>query len=378
MKKIFLIIVVLCLTLCGCKNNTSQQEAPTLPPVTEPTIPVETPQEIETEPVVEEIHVQQPMNAIALPIITEMDETRESSFTYQDIYLFCQDQEVADRVILDFLNRQDTHRNVAYSANQYEILFSPTRIDGYVLSLFGNSILHQGGNHPIVECQSANYNMFTGEVLTLGSILKSSDAHIRIIEELQLVAESVADAKQLYPDYSQVIEDRFNQNPSFDEEWFFSSTGLSFYFEPYEIAPYTAGVITLEIPYNQLVGLIDDSFFPAEEDLSKGNLNVYMPDDINLNNYTQIAEIRLGTTTEAIFLCSEGLLRDVRIEMIDNNSQTSRGTIFAAYTISAGDGIILMYDHTITPLQLQITYRSAEAEVTQGLYLTADGSFILS
>jgi hypothetical protein len=220
--------------------------------------------------------------------------------------------------------------------------------------------------------------MFTGEVLTLGSILKSNDAHARISEELQLVAESVADVKQLYPDYSQVIKDRFNQNPSFDEEWFFSSTGLSFYFEPYEIAPYTAGVVTLEIPYNQLIGLIDDSFFPAEEDLSRGSLNVYMLDDINLNDYTQIAEIRLGTTTDAIFLCSEGLLRDVRIEIIEENSQTSRGTIFAANTISTGDGIILMYDHTITPLQLQITYRSAQADMTQGLYLTADGSFTLS
>jgi hypothetical protein len=86
----------------------------------------------------------------------------------------------------------------------------------------------------------------------------------------------------------------------------------------------------------------------------------------------------LGTTTDAIFLCSEGLLRDVRIEIIEENSQTSRSTIFAANTISTGDGIILMYDHTITPLQLQITYRSAQADKMQGLYLTADGSFTLS
>lgn len=220
--------------------------------------------------------------------------------------------------------------------------------------------------------------MLTGEVLTLGSILKDSNSLQSIHKQILAVAESVAEDSQLYSDYSQVIADRFTRNPNFDEDWFFSASGLSFYFEPYEIAPYTSGVVILEIPYEQLAGLIDDSFFPAEEDLSEGRLMIEPITDVDLGAYSQIAEITLSGDSDGIVLYSEGLLRDIRIETVDDHSQTMSGTIFAAHTLSPGDGIILKYGDLDPSLTLTITYRSAQEAFEQRVSLSENGTFILS
>lgn len=377
MKKVLPLMLLICVLLCGCREIVPAIEVTEEPTVVETVAPTEETQTTETLPI-EAVYTQLPMNAIALPIVTEKNDNQDHIFTYQNIYLFCQDQEVADRIILDFLNHQDDHRNISTSSDQYEILLDPVRLDDFVLSLFGNSVSHQGAHHPVVECQSANYNMLTGEVLTLGSILKDSNSLQSIHKQILAVAESVAEDSQLYSDYSQVIADRFTRNPNFDEDWFFSASGLSFYFEPYEIAPYTSGVVILEIPYEQLAGLIDDSFFPAEEDLSEGRLMIEPITDVDLGAYSQIAEITLSGDSDGIVLYSEGLLRDIRIETVDDHSQTMSGTIFAAHTLSPGDGIILKYGDLDPSLTLTITYRSAQVTFEQRVSLSENGAFILS
>ena len=377
MKKVLPLMLLICVLLCGCREKVPAIEVTEEPTVVETVAPTEETQATETLPI-EAVYTQLPMNAIALPIVTEKNDNQDHIFTYQNIYLFCQDQEVADRIILDFLNHQDDHRNISTSSEQYEILLDPVRLDDFVLSLFGNSVSHQGAHHPVVECQSANYNMLTGEVLTLGSILKDSNSLQSIHKQILAVAESVAEDSQLYSDYSQVIADRFTRNPNFDEDWFFSASGLSFYFEPYEIAPYTSGVVILEIPYEQLAGLIDDSFFPAEEDLSEGRLMIEPITDVDLGAYSQIAEITLSGDSDGIVLYSEGLLRDIRIETVDDHSQTMSGTIFAAHTLSPGDGIILKYGDLDPSLTLTITYRSAQEAFEQRVSLSENGTFILS
>lgn len=377
MKKVLPLMLLICVLLCGCRENVPAIEVTEEPMVIETVAPTEETQAAETLPI-EEVYTQLPMNAIALPIVTEKNDNQDDTFTYQNIYLFCQDQEVADRIILDFLNCQDNHRKISTSSDQYEILLDPVRLDDFVLSLFGKSVSHQGAHHPVVACQSANYNMLTGEVLTLGSILKDSNSLQLIHEQILAVAESIAEDSQLYSDYSQVIADRFTRNPNFDEDWFFSSSGLSFYFEPYEIAPYTSGVVILEIPYEQLTGLIDDSFFPAEEDLSEGRLMIEPITDVDLGDYSQIAEITLSGDADGIVLYSEGLLRDIRIETVDDHSQTMSTTIFAAHTLSPGDGIILKYGNCDTSSTFTITYRSAQETFVQRISLSEDDSFVLS
>ena len=380
MKKILPIVLILCLFLSGCHHNNSD-----FPSAPQPSIPESTPVEHETtqpelDPTSENLYVQHPMYAVTLPVISELTHNEESTFTYQNIYLYCQDQEVADRIIIDFLNRQDAQRKIAETTNntQYDVLYQPMRIDSVVMSLYGESLLHQSRNHPVIDCLSANYNMLSGETLTLGSILKDSSSHEMLQDALLFIAETVADEKQLYDEYPQIIAERFTKNPSFDEAWFFSSTGLCFYFEPYEIAPYISGVVTLEIPYDRLTSIIDASYFPAEEDAFEGNIIAENVDNVVLSNYSQIAEVRLNGYANAVFLHCEGFVRDVKIEIANDKNPTSECTIFASASLSPGDGIMLMYDQTDDMPILRITCRSGQSIFVKNLFFAVDGSIVLT
>lgn len=379
MKNIFSLLLIISILLSGCEQIDSQIQSPSepegvvmIPNQDDPTLSGQTP--------TEEVYQQHSLSAVALPIMTELTHSEESTFIYQSIHLYCQDQEVADRVIIDFLNRQDAHRKAAESTinNHYEVLYKPMRLDSGIISLYGESVLHQGGNHPVIECQSANYSLLTGEVLTLGSILKDNSSSEKLQDALLYVAETFADDKHLYSDYPNIIKDRFSKNLSFDEDWYFSESGLNFFFEPYEIAPYISGVVILEIPYDRLVSIIDEAYFPAEEDLSEGNLYADNVNDVKLSNFTQIAEVSINGYSDAVLLHCNGLIRDVRVHIESNEGNTKQQTVFAASTISSGDGVMIMYDLTEDMPILHINYRSGQDLISNRLYFSEDGAFVLA
>ena len=379
MKKVLPYIFLLCLLLSGCNKQSQQLPAATQPhnPIVNESEPTATQ---ETTDANQDFYTQQPMYGISLPIVTEHNESGHGSFTFQNIHLICQKQDVADKIILDYLNRQDAHRK-SYNFRQdtqYNIIYQPMRLDSNIASLYGQSVLHEGKNHPIITCEAVNYSMLTGEVLTLGSILKNNLAYERLQDALLFAAETAMDEKQLFAEYPQIIAERFSENPSFDEDWFFTNSGISFFFEPYEIAPYVSGVVILEIPYDRLLNIIDDRYFPDEVDLSEGVLKVLPINNVNLEEYTQIAEVYVNGYSEGVFVFCDGLVRDIRIEILSDAEHENAGTIFAANTLSPADGMILMYNHQEESPILRITYLSGSNVITKDLYFSDDGAVVLA
>ena len=147
--------------------------------------------------------------AVSVPTMTvqtkDDDGTVVFEYTYQHMSLVHDKPDVADKIILDFLNRVDEttapaealaqSAKFAYKANsnnwipyRYHLAYSPTRIDSKVLSLFGNNVAFSGGGHPERTCVSASYDMLTGDVLTLASIMtkdaKAEDFCNLVLEQL--------------------------------------------------------------------------------------------------------------------------------------------------------------------------------------------------
>ena len=209
MKKTLILLLTISLLLCGC------QKGGTAPEITEPSAAATEPTVAVTEPTQEEpteepapVYIQQPMVAVSMPISTEYitdGDTTVYYYTYQDIYLNVQDQKIADAIIIDYLNRRDQSHAISeslamdaenafngsenWNPHFFESVYSPTRADQSVLSLYGRNVYYSGGNHPQLECMAANYNMVTGEVLTIGSILRNADA---IAPLCKLVTEQMA------------------------------------------------------------------------------------------------------------------------------------------------------------------------------------------
>ena len=386
MKKLFVIIVVL-LLLTGCMP---QPQISTQQPTTEPTqnndpVVAETaPTQAQTEPPTEpepEI-LQQPMIAVSLPVSVQTLNNSSEQPVYhssrQSMQLTIRDPEVADVIILDFLNRVDSYteaedaiRQAAENADTsdaywseyfYNVIYEPMRLDHNVLSLYGSIVSYSGETHPQQICTAANYSTITGDVLTLGSILYHIDAKDDlaqlVIESLDLIAEE----KYLLDGYDDVIRKRFNRDESFDEDWYFSTTGLCFYFAPYEIAPYSSGVIIAEIPYGKLTGIIADEFFPAEEDYCEGTMEAITMDAANTDSFTQISEVTVDNDGQMYFLYTAKSVRNVQLHKTISGAgelaYSQDCTIFRTYTLTPGDAIMIKISPQTDASALYLTYES--------------------
>ena len=407
MKRISCVLIVILLLLTGC-------DMPFInPATTEPIIfevnedPFENPTEVpeETAGLNAEsdsvIYEQQPLYAISMPIVTNIDYSEDGAtvfqYTYQDMSLTFSEQDVADCIIIDYLNRMDELSALieeftanaqslyspsnAWMEHYYNIYYSPTRIDQEVLSLYGISSSYTG-SRPVQSCSAINYSTLTGDVLTLGSILRHIDSKVFLVDLVIEKATAIQNDVHLFNDYADCIKERFEKEESFDEDWYFTDTGLCFYFSPYEIAPYSSGIVTLEIPYNELTGIIADDFFPPEEEIMLGTLCTMQRAESEANNFTQQAKLSIDESGEQVLLYAQGALLDVQIKRghwDDYNRFIPDYTVFACNSLTPGDCILLMVNIPDTMPTLQITYRNGDEVQKQYLIQSSvDSSIILT
>lgn len=377
MKKTICLLTVFCLlfVLVGCKRPT----APTTQPTTSGT------EDSSGAP------EQEQMYAVAVPTVSESvtadDGTLLFTYTHQNMMLTLPDPDVARKVIIDFLSRIDTTRSTADATltaarNAYtgtanwtpylcSITYSPTRIDQGVLSLSGSNIIYSGTSHPDRISVSANYDLITGDVLTLGSIMSSK---AQAADFCQLVLNVLAQSQKdlyLYDGYEATVRQRFTRDVSQDQDWYFTQTGLCFYFAPYEIAPYSSGVIVAEIPYEKLSGLLHDSYFPPERVTAGGTIQITPMEKTDLNAYSQIAEMVLDSNGPMVFLHTEGLIWDVEITTGTWNSMINEFTVnyspLLCHSLSPGDAIMVQTLFTGTDHALRLTYSTGSATVVHYL-----------
>lgn len=362
MRRIICIFAVFALLFTsGCTNlfpapATEPQASveptdPTPTDIQEPTTPPSTTPHI---PFVEELI------CVSIPATSKIEYADNGTelfrYTYQNLSLTLPESEIADKIIIDFLNRLDVTSKNAQDVFQLaksnyrgsnnwtpyflQSIYSPTRIDRSVLSLFGKTVRFTGSSHPEQACMAANYDLLTGNVLTLGSILAHADD---ILDLQDLVIQQLAEMKDthyLYSDYAEVVRQRFSRDESQDEDWFFTDAGLGFFFSPYEVAPYSSGPITVEIPYSDLNNILDDNFFPSEREETIGSLSCIPFEDADLTAFSRFAESIVTKSSMMSLITTNSSVQDIRIRMVDPISQEEY-VFFASYALSAMEGIML-------------------------------------
>ncbi len=388
MKKILPFIICLSLLLAGCtKPNADPMQ--TTPAVTT---------ESTTEPTVI-LPQQETMYAVSVPTISESfraeDGTVIFSYTHQNMMLTLPDPDVAHKVIVDFLSRIDASASnvdmllAAAKTNYkgdpdwtpylYNITYSPMRMDQGVLSLLGNCVTYSGTSHPERLSMSASYDLVTGDVLTLGSIMSAQATTERFCELVLEELDKVKEEKFLYDGYENTVKQRFSKDESQDQDWYFSTKGLCFYFVPYEIAPYSSGVIVVEISYEKLSGLLYDGYFPAEREATEGRIQATVLDETDTTQFSQIAELILNSEGEMVFLHTDGIAWDVKIEYgAWNTTSTVFTPVYTALyscTLSPGDAIMIQSDELSA---LRLSYCDGTETVTQHFIHSAEGIELIS
>ena len=381
-KLSFLIAIALVLSGCGAaetdvESTISTTEHATIAPITEAT-------ELQTESQ-SNITAAAPMITVSVPVISSDTSASDGTVIFravtQNMQLVMQDPDVADRIIVDFLNRIDqvaaTHEETVQQAKSAylpsdswvpylsSITYAPQRIDQSVLSLYGNNVHYTGSAHAIVAPCAANYNVITGDVLTLGSIITDENALAQLCD---LTIQSLTDVKEekyLYDGFEDMVRNRFGTDESYDENWYFSTNGLCFYFDPYSIAPYSSGIVVAEIPYEALPGIIDDAFFPPEQEDHSGKIMIANATEVDMSQFARISEVVLKPEAPMYVVYTDTSVQNVRITMTDAELGNSY-TVFAAQFLSTGDAVVVQTNANLFH-RLDIIYQSDGQTVTMPL-----------
>lgn len=384
MKKIYVIIICICIVLILLPFLNFQQSAPVTPDPSEPPAT-----QVDPDDVI----------AVAVPVATEnkyaSNGTLIFQYTYQHMYLTMPDQAIADKIIVDFLNRVDKSRSTAeslalqaenaysgagdWSNYMYQTTYSPTRIDKGILSLLGTNISVYGGPHPELTHLAANYDMLTGEVLTIGSILYHIDKSPALFDLLIEALSSIEKEKYLYPGYAENVKANFIGNESNYERFYFTTEGICFFFSPYEIAPYISGLISVEIPYAKLTGILADAYFPEELEMATGDISAEYFSQEALDQFSQFSEVVLDKDGTKILLHANNKIHNVRVETgywtLDGNTFVADQTVFAAAALCQYDAIMLQSIIPDAMPTLRITFNSLGKVVSY--YITQDNGKLL-
>lgn len=372
MKRILALLLCLGILLCGCakkEDNTG-------------TIPAVVP-DVTQAP---EAEIMTALAAVSVPATTENfcleDGTEIFSYSYQHMSLIFPDGNVANKITLDFLNRVDATRPEsetilkAAQANCettdpwfpyfYRVLYSPVRMDHGVMSLFGTQSSFNGGMHSNISAIAVNYDMMTGDVLTFGSIMHPDAEKESFIQLVLEKLEAVKEDYYLYDDFEIAVRARLGGDENLYEDFFFTQTGLNFFFSPYEIAPYASGIISVEIPYSELPGLIYDGYFPAERQVVNGKMKsgIFMKTD--MTRFNNMAEVILSDGKDLRVVYPMGSVEDIRISIAADGMTMPAYTVFAALEMSDKDAVVLNIPDALLE-GTTVTYQSGGEEFSIGI-----------
>lgn len=125
------------------------------------------------------------------------------------------------------------------------------RLDATLFSVYFTYSEFTGGNHPALTTHSVTYDSQTGQILTLADLVEEG-LPLTILSSY-VNAALKPQSQALYDDYEALVGKAFCDGI---DQWYLSADGLCFHFAPYAIAPYSAGVITATVPYDQLNQII--------------------------------------------------------------------------------------------------------------------------
>lgn len=379
MKKITILILAISLvfTLTACKTTLNESPENTTNPIQETTSGLNTPV------------VQQPMYSVSLPVVAEPEKTDDGTilfhYIYQNISLIGPDPEVADRVIIDFLNKIDktvtTAESIKAAAKQTyapganwnpylcQITYKPTRIDQSVMSLFGKYITYSGTPHPESSYTSVTYDLINGEALMLSDILTDDATGDTLSSAIIGHLSTQKETAYLYEGFEQTVKDRFNKSYDHDHAWNLSQNGLQFYFAPYEIAPYSSGVVVAEIPYAELTGILKDEYFPAERENATGTVFAESFDENKLQRFTQFSEVVLTGNSRKVLLYTDKSVYNINLY---KGSWSANGAtfipeyeVFSASSLTPGDAIMIEDNFNDSIPEILLSYESNGRTVEQ-------------
>lgn len=221
-----------------------------------------------------------------------------------------------------------------YSFSNYQQL-AAARHDEAVVSLIELSSVYSGGSHPNSVQTTFNLDIANQRLLRLEDVIaEGTESDLaRMVQEGVDAKFAVIDGMNgLFDDYADTIADSFAYG-CMTPYWYFNDVGLVIFYNQYELGPYAAGIIKVELGYADLEGILLPQFIPAEQ-AEPGGVKV-------LNSGENLQSISVEIEPEGKTLCIgvEGVIHEVQISEVLWLDDTAIGqnVRFSAESLGTGD-----------------------------------------
>lgn len=169
-------------------------------------------------------------------------------------------------------NKEYAEQEYASNPDMVEYTFDRdilvARSDETVLSMAVMEGSYLGGAHPFGMTTGRTYDTQTGKELSLKDVVSDYDG---IYEYVKKQLEENYDQSMFFEDYQDTLQKMF-----YDEsgdygtvQWTISQTGLSIYFNQYDLAPYVAGSQQVDISFKAQPQLFQSRYVVEKESYSK-------------------------------------------------------------------------------------------------------------
>lgn len=250
---------------------------------------------------------------------------------------------------------------------------SVTRCDTRVLSVVFDVSQDVGGIHADSTRTSRSYNADDGSLLTLADIAKNEEQLKTFIKNYVIGLAAGDDYKEggvsiLFDDFESTISDLVDAGAN----WYFSDGGLVFYANPYDIAPYSRGVLTFEIPYSALEEFIDEGFMPVEYEGENGMLLADDGDKLDRSSLNILGTVTVDEDGQSVVLSAEETVYNVKI-------YTSGRMLWQRNYLTTGEGVEVKSFIPDAQPSIAVSYELADGtEIVRGIFQSGkDGSILL-
>lgn len=138
-----------------------------------------------------------------------------------------------------------------YPIRPYESLLNYTitfNQKGFI-STYRDRYDYTGGAHGNTIRKSDTFSLMSGQNLPLAAFFpKNTDYIALILKEILKMADE--NHEYYFENYKELILQYFNP-----QNYYLTENGLAIYYQQYEIAPYSTGIVVFEIPYSSLDGM---------------------------------------------------------------------------------------------------------------------------
>lgn len=128
--------------------------------------------------------------------------------------------------------------------------YTTTYNEACKLSTYFDQYQYTGGAHGNTTRSSVNWNLNTGEIIQLEDFFHGfNNWGETIIKELIKLADSQMRTNRFiyFENYRDLIVKNFNP-----DNYYLTDSGITIYYQQYEIGPYASGIIEFNIPYKNL------------------------------------------------------------------------------------------------------------------------------